>query len=126
MKQRNGLAHSCPTCGRLREDHWPPGAHDCPVPKSVIERLREFRAEHGRRWKSILCEFWFQGRDADDHELRLARNMIGPAALYKITRGGCQTPSLRPSARAGISGAPTDPLAIQRLTMTVRRNSPNL
>jgi hypothetical protein len=32
----------------------------------------------------VLCELWFQGKDADDCELRQARNMIGPTALYKL------------------------------------------
>jgi hypothetical protein len=84
MNQRNRLAQSCPTCGRRRSEHRPRGVDDCPVPQAVIERLWEFKAEHGKRWKSVLCELWFQGKDADDCELRQARNMIGPTALYKL------------------------------------------
>jgi hypothetical protein len=77
-------AQTCPTCGRHPEEHLPPGVHDCPIPRSVIERLRSFRAEHGKRWKSILCELWFQGGDWNDCELRQARNMISPTALSKL------------------------------------------
>jgi hypothetical protein len=82
MRQRNRAAQLCPTCGHRRSHHRPRDGHECPVPKEVIERLRAFRAEHGKNWKASLLKLWTSGRD--DGQLRQARNMIGPTALYKL------------------------------------------
>jgi hypothetical protein len=84
MRQRSCAAQLCPTCGHRRSEHPPRDGHACPVPQRVLERLQSFKAEHGNRWKSMLCELWFHGKDADDCELRQARNMIGPTGLYKL------------------------------------------
>jgi hypothetical protein len=84
MRQRSCAAQLCPTCGHLRSAHQPRDDQACPVPHSVLERLRSFKADHGTRWKSVLCELWFQGQDANDCELRHARNMIGPTGVYRL------------------------------------------
>ena len=50
-------------------------------------RLREFAAEHGRRWRSVLRELWMSGCDVAEprgHLLRQVRNTVGPSGLDKI------------------------------------------
>jgi len=54
------------------------------IPVEVIERLKQFKAENGRLWKSKLRELWFTGADADDALLRQARNLIGPSDLDSV------------------------------------------
>jgi hypothetical protein len=58
------------------------GLYACPVPKEVIERLREYRLANGVRWKSKLRTLWTSGED--EGLLRQARNMIGPRRIDKI------------------------------------------
>ena len=71
----------CPTCGKPRMLHVR-GPNVCSVPPEVTERLRQFSAENGKRWKSILSRLWLRGED--EGLLRQARNMIGPSGIYKI------------------------------------------
>jgi molybdenum cofactor biosynthesis enzyme MoaA len=73
----------CPRCGQMR-CHHPGGLYSCPVPETVLDALRAFRAGHGRRWKSKLCHLW-QSSAPRSPELQQARNMIGPRRLDKIT-----------------------------------------
>ena len=83
MRQRRcPKIQNCPTCGRMRVYHPNNDYYTCPVPTEVIERLRQFQAEHGTRWKSKLRALWTAGHD--DGRLRQARNMIGPNRLDKI------------------------------------------
>ena len=62
--------------------HHPDGYYTCPVPDEVIEQLRQFKKEHGIRWKAKLIHLWGSGKD--EGLLRQARNMIGPGRLAKI------------------------------------------
>lgn len=80
----------CPTCGRMRVHH-PAGLYACPVPAEVTRALRRFRAAHGTRWKAKLLGVWQAACAAvpepDRGPLQQARNLIGPANLYKIDLG---------------------------------------
>ena len=52
-----------------------------------VQRLVDFAAEHGRTWKSELNAMWYDGRDAnerDGHLLRQVRNTISPSGLIKF------------------------------------------
>jgi hypothetical protein len=59
------------------------------IPSDVIEALRRFRAEHGRRWKSKLVELWATGGDVSEPALRRARNVVGPSSLYRLDLDRC-------------------------------------
>lgn len=72
----------CPTCGRMRIFHPEAKLYQCPVPKEVIESLREYKRANGARWKAKLRELWTRGED--EGLLRQARNMIGPRRIDKI------------------------------------------
>jgi ribosomal protein L37E len=74
-------SQTCPRCGKMRVHHQS-GLYVCSVPASVTERLRKYRDENGKAWKSKLLALWTSGKDEGD--LRNARNMIGPSNLYKI------------------------------------------
>ena len=71
----------CPACGRMKVHH-PPG-RECPVPVEVTEALRQFKAEHGRTWKSCLRLLWESGQFYST-EIQQARNLIGPTRIEKI------------------------------------------
>lgn len=50
-------------------------------------RLIEFRDTHGRHWKQELNDMWQNGRDANErngHLLRQIRNQRGPTWLSKL------------------------------------------
>ena len=50
-------------------------------------RLIEFKEAHGRGWKEVLNILWQTGRDAeqiDGHLLRQIRNQRGPQWLAKL------------------------------------------
>lgn len=83
MRQRRcPKIQNCPICGQMRVFHPNNDYYTCPIPTEVIERLRQFKAENGVRWKSKLRALWTAGHD--DGLLRQARNMIGPNQLDKI------------------------------------------
>lgn len=49
-----------------------------------LERLLEFKAEHGRTWKDTLRHMWMNGQDANQRDgglLRQIRNNFGPTWL---------------------------------------------
>ena len=53
-----------------------------------LARLQSFAAEHGRNWKSELLGMWLNGRDANQHDghlLRQVRNQLGPSWLSRFT-----------------------------------------
>lgn len=73
---RNYGQRKCPRC-------WNAGIqHNCPVTDEIRQALRDYRDAHGRRWKSLLCDDWANGRT--DGLLQQARNLIGPTAIHKI------------------------------------------
>jgi hypothetical protein len=50
-------------------------------------RIIEFRDSHGKGWKATLSSMWWDGRDADQrdgHLLRQVRNQYGPAWLREL------------------------------------------
>lgn len=52
-----------------------------------LERLLEFKAEHGRYWKDTLRHMWMNGQDANQRDgslLRQIRNNFGPTWLTKF------------------------------------------
>lgn len=52
-----------------------------------LERLLEFKAEHGRYWKDTLRRMWMNGQDAKQRDgglLRQIRNNFGPTWLTKL------------------------------------------
>lgn len=54
-----------------------------PAPEQ-LKRLLEFAKEHGRAWRYDLDLLWCNGRDAnerDGHLLRQIRNQLGPSWL---------------------------------------------
>jgi hypothetical protein len=49
-----------------------------------LAALAKFEAKHGRQWKRILNNKWFEGTDCnepDGHLLRQVRNQFGPQWL---------------------------------------------
>ena len=78
---RNYMQCNCVLCGRM--GHGKYGKYpDCPVDPELFAALESFAAEHGRNWKSKLRNLW--DTDADEGELRRARNIIGPRALSNV------------------------------------------
>lgn len=70
-------------CGAFPAIFTPPADFNQPT-VGQLQRLREFAAEHGRDWKVILNGMWLSGRDAnqrDGHLLRQVRNQLGPVWL---------------------------------------------
>jgi hypothetical protein len=52
-----------------------------------LDRLNAFKEQHGRNWKDKLRTLWMQGKDANEpqgHLLRQIRNRIGPSGLDKL------------------------------------------
>ena len=51
------------------------------------QRLKDFARKHGKDWKSVLSSMWWTGRDAnepDGHLLRQIRNQAGPTWLSNL------------------------------------------
>lgn len=51
-----------------------------------LAALRAFASRHGRYWKQALMQAWLNGKDANEpngHLLRQVRNELGPAWLEK-------------------------------------------
>jgi hypothetical protein len=60
--------------------------HPAPTPE-MLAALQAFRARHGRTWKDKLMTMWLTGRDANEpqgHLLRQVRNRLGPSWLAKL------------------------------------------
>lgn len=58
-----------------------------------LQALVDFSKRHGRYWKRELNLMWFNGRDADEpngHLLRQVRNQLGPTWLhhFKLPKEG--------------------------------------
>lgn len=75
----------CYWCGKR-----PAFTPQCAVTIEIRRAVKKFAAEHGRRWKSILRGHWEKAcadiSDPDERTLlQLARNIIGPRQLSKIT-----------------------------------------
>jgi hypothetical protein len=52
-----------------------------------LQALREFAKKYGRNWKQELSDMWLAGRDANEpngHLLRQVRNQCGPSWLAKF------------------------------------------
>lgn len=56
------------------------------IPADVIERVKRYKAENGRAWKSKLRSEWTRGTDSG--LLRQARNYIGPSRLDGMDKAG--------------------------------------
>ena len=57
-----------------------------PTPEQLAA-LEAFAARHGRTWKDKLATMWWTGRDTnepDGHLLRQVRNRLGPSWLVKF------------------------------------------
>lgn len=57
------------------------------VTPEQLARLESFAREHGPRWRDVLRELWWTGRDdrqPDGHLLRQVRNRVGPRLLDRV------------------------------------------
>jgi hypothetical protein len=55
-----------------------------------LAALRAFAARNGRSWKRRLCELFFAGREIEEPEgplLRQVRNTLGPSGVWKVKLG---------------------------------------
>lgn len=62
-------------------------------------RIEEFKTYHGKKWKDVLAEMWWSGKDAqqaDDHLLRQVRNQLGPQWLSSLPADKFNAPKRKP------------------------------
>ena len=72
---------SCLNCGKPRMMSII--TDECRLTLEMKRALLDFAYEHGKQWKSKLLKLWQTGEDTGG--LRLARNVVGPSRLHKLT-----------------------------------------